>query len=112
MSEVRKILEKLYKELNEEDNNKKFKEGDLVHYNSTSGSEYNCFGKFVGTTKNGKIIIDAICKANGESNVSEVTNEDGQIIDYAVRSGKDILKKRIKYLEANLNNLKKLQGEL
>lgn len=108
MKDIKTMLAKLHEAT------EAFQVGELVHYNSASGSEYNCFGKFVGTTEDGKIIIDAICKANGESNTSEVTNEDGQIIanDYAVRPGKDVLEKRIKYLEANLNNLKKLQGEI
>ena len=108
---------KIIDEFNEslrEDNNSKFKEGDLVYYNSASGSRYNCFGKFVGTNEEGKLIIDVLCKADGASDVADVLDENGHIIanDYAVRHGKDILKKRIKYLEANLNNLKKIQGEI
>ena len=109
---------KIVDEFNEslkEDTNSKFKEGDLVYYNSASGLRYNCFGKFVDyAPENNQVYIELLCKADGDLDVSNVVGEQELLIanDYAVRPGKDILKKKINHLEANLNNLKKIQGEI
>lgn len=110
MSLVKELLENLNKFTEE----RKFQENDFVFYTSASGRDYNCFGKVIGYISNYKLIVKILCKANGDSAIDDVADEDGKIFanEYALKPGKEMLEKRISYLEKNLETLKKLQEEI